>query len=149
MFRISLSWIVWFCFDRCTVQKADNPSAEPFCIELNVANRKELLFAMSDLDREEWIDAIRKYCTQSNIENTYLKSSKLGAGTHRTTTIVRVRLARLHRRVRVPQILCTSERGHIIALACPTPEPAALSHPHWANGHPPRLPATTAGSVYS
>ncbi len=66
----------------------DNQSAELFCIELNVANRKELLFAMSDLDREEWIDAIRKYCTQSNIENTYLKSSKLGAGTHYTTTVV-------------------------------------------------------------
>ena len=38
------------------------------------------LFASSELDRDEWIDVIRKYSVQSSIENAYIKSSKLGSG---------------------------------------------------------------------
>jgi hypothetical protein len=45
---------------------------------------KKVLYAPSELDRDEWVDVIRKYSTQSNIENGYDftrdNSSKLGEG---------------------------------------------------------------------
>jgi serine/threonine protein kinase len=45
---------------------------------------KKVLYAPSELDRDEWVAVIRKYSAQSNIENGYEftrdNSSKLGEG---------------------------------------------------------------------
>mmetsp|Transcript_63219 Transcript_63219/g.169033 ORF Transcript_63219/g.169033 Transcript_63219/m.169033 type:complete len:445 (-) Transcript_63219:87-1421(-) len=59
-----------------------------FCLSLDVDGAKKLLFAPTELERDEWIDVIRKYSTQSLITNTYEfsrdKNSKLGEGSFGT-----------------------------------------------------------------
>jgi hypothetical protein len=55
-----------------------------FAIVLDTNSQKKVLYAPSELDREEWINVVRKYSAQSNIENAYEiprdANSKLGEG---------------------------------------------------------------------
>ena len=55
-----------------------------FALILDLQGSKKTLYAPTALERDEWVDVIRKYSTQSNIENGYEftrdSASKLGEG---------------------------------------------------------------------
>ena len=56
-----------------------------FTVDLqNVKSIKRQFYAPTELERDEWVYVIRKYSTQSNIENAYKftrdATSKLGEG---------------------------------------------------------------------
>ena len=62
----------------------DQVSQKMFSVVIEQSNAKKVLYAPSELERDEWVAVIRKYSTQSNIENGYEftrdNASKLGEG---------------------------------------------------------------------
>ena len=65
-------------------ESQDKQADKMFALILDLQSNKKLLYAPTALERDEWVDVIRKYSTQSNIENAYDftrdSSSKLGEG---------------------------------------------------------------------
>ena len=51
----------------------DNPSTQRYCLKLEFrdSSKKLYLYASSELDRDEWFNAIRQYSVNSSIENSY------------------------------------------------------------------------------
>ena len=85
---LDVYWYSGFLFSRAYPKKdstQDKASDKLFAITLEFDKKtKKVLYAPSELERDEWVDVIRKYATQSNIKNSYDfshdSSSKLGEG---------------------------------------------------------------------
>ncbi|EKX53942.1 hypothetical protein GUITHDRAFT_100192 [Guillardia theta CCMP2712] len=81
------------CFVKACQEKDTKAAEAGYCIELEVKleNSKKIhhFFADSEIDRSEWVQAIRKSAVNSSIDNGYEihrndKNSKLGSGSYST-----------------------------------------------------------------
>jgi hypothetical protein len=75
------------CFISANAKKdasQDKLADKLYAFVLDTNSKKKVLYAPSELERDEWIDVVRKYSAQSNIENAYEiprdANSKLGEG---------------------------------------------------------------------